>query len=142
MVSKSSREEMKDQFSKAVMQALRGAAVMIASVLLVGGAEAQQAVPSGTRLRVASDLQQAKLVSTAMPVYPVLAKRGRIEGTVRLTATIDKEGKVEKIETVSGHPILEQSAVEAVKKWRYKPTTLNGENVEVVTTIDVVFKLS
>jgi protein TonB len=118
---------------------LRGLAVAAAATVLAGGASAQD---QEKRLRVASDLQQAKLVSNTMPVYPVLAKRGRVEGTVRLTATIGKDGSVEKLETVSGHPILEQAAVEAVKKWRYKPTMLNGEPVEVVTTIDVVFKLT
>jgi protein TonB len=113
---------------------------LTAAVVLAAGVAAQQA--GGQRLRVSSELQQAKIVSTAMPVYPVLAKRGRIEGTVKLQAVIDKDGKVDKVETLSGHPILEQAAVEAVRKWRYRPTVLNGENVEVVTTIDVVFKLS
>jgi len=117
----------------------RGLVMAAAGLLLVGSASAQQ---DEKRVRVASELQQAKLVSSAMPMYPVLAKRGRVEGTVRLTATIDKEGKVDKVETVSGHPILEQAALEAVKKWRYRPTVLNGEPVEVVTTIDVIFKLS
>ena len=119
--------------------ALRGLAVTAMATLLAGGASAQE---GEKRLRVASELQQAKLVNNPMPVYPVLAKRGRVEGTVRLTATISKDGSVEKVETVSGHPILEQAAVEAVRKWKYRPTVLNGETVEVVTTIDVVFKLS
>ena len=115
--------------------ALTGAALALAS----GTASAQE---GDKRVRIASELQQAKLVTTQMPVYPVLARRGRIEGTVRLTAIIDKEGKVSKVESVSGHPVLDQAAKEAVGKWRYKPTMLNGETVEVVTTIDVVFKLS
>jgi protein TonB len=114
---------------------LAGAGLALAS----GTAAAQD---GDKRLRVASELQQAKLVSTQMPVYPVLARRGRIEGTVRLNAVIDREGKVTKVESVSGHPVLDQAAKEAVSKWRYKPTVLNGEAVEVVTTIDVVFKLS
>ena len=127
---------MNERMKKSGVQILRGFALLAAGTMLAGGAQAQD------KLRVASDLQQAKLVNSSLPVYPVLAKRGRVEGTVRLTATIDKEGKVEKLETVSGHPLLESAAVEAVKKWRYRPTTLNGEPVEVVTTIDVVFKLS
>ncbi len=129
---------MNERVKKAGAMALRGLAVAAVGAMLAGGASAQEE----KKMRVSSDLQQAKLISSQMPVYPVLAKRGRVEGTVRLTATIDKEGRVDKLETVSGHPILEQAALEAVRKWRYKPTVLNGEPVEVVTTIDVVFKLS
>ncbi len=127
---------MKTKLQQASATVLRGAALAALGMMIATGAGAQE------KVRVASELQQAKLLSSSMPLYPVLAKRGRVEGTVRLTATIDKEGKVEKLETVSGHPILEQAAVEAVKKWRYRPTILNGEPVEVVTTIDVVFKLT
>lgn len=130
---------MKVEMKKMGKFLLRGMAVATVATVMAGSAAAQD---QDKRLRVASELQQAKLMSNTMPVYPVLAKRGRIEGTVRLSAVIGKDGSVEKLETVSGHPILEQSAVEAVKKWRYKPTTLNGEPVEVVTTIEVVFKLS
>jgi len=130
---------MKEQSLQMAKNILRGVAVAALGLVLAGSASAQQ---EEKRMKVSSELQQAKLVSSAMPLYPVLAKRGRVEGTVRLTATIDKDGKVDKVETVSGHPILEQAAVEAVKKWRYRPTVLNGEPVEVVTTIDVIFKLS
>lgn len=135
-MTKARRDKMKDKMQQAGAFLLRAAAIAAIGMMAASGADAQE------KLKVASDLQQAKLVSSSMPAYPVLAKRGRVEGTVRLTATIDKEGKVEKLETVSGHPILEQAAIEAVKKWRYRPTMLNGEPVEVVTTIDVVFKLS
>ncbi len=130
------RNEMKENMQRVGAIVLRVVAVAAIALLVAGEASAQD------KLKVASELQQAKLVTSAIPVYPVLDKRGRVEGTVRLTATIDKEGMVEKLETVSGHPILEQAAVEAVKKWRYRPTMLNGEPVEVITTIDVVFKLS
>ena len=130
---------MKMQLNKLGTLVLRGLAVAAMATVLAGGASAQDAEK---RLRVASDLQQAKLMNNPMPVYPVLAKRGRVEGTVRLTATISKDGSVEKVETVSGHPILEQAALEAVRRWKYRPTVLNGEAVEVITTIDVVFKLS
>lgn len=94
------------------------------------------------QVRVGGDVQQAKLLRNTAPVYPVLAKRGRIEGTVKLQAVIGKDGEVEKLETLSGHPVLSQAATEAVKQWKYRPTTLNGEPVEVITVIEVVFKLS
>lgn len=94
------------------------------------------------RVRIGGDLQQAKLVRDVRPIYPVLARRGRIEGVVRIQAIIGKDGSVDKVEPISGHPVLQQAAMDAVRQWRYKPTTLNGEAVEVVTTIDVVFKMS
>lgn len=106
--------------------------------IFAGNAEAQD---GPKRLRITGDAQQAKLVKSNPPSYPVLAKRARIEGTVRLQAFIGKDGTVQKVEVMSGHAVLAQSAVEAVQQWRYKPTEVNGEAVEVVTNIDVVFKL-
>jgi protein TonB len=75
-------------------------------------------------------------------VYPPLAKQARIQGVVKLNAVISKEGNIEQLTVVSGHPLLIPSALEAVKKWRYKPTLLNGEPVEVITQIDVNFTLT
>jgi protein TonB len=106
--------------------------------IFAGNAQAQDAPK---RLRIAGEAQAAKLVKSNTPSYPILAKRARIEGTVRLQAFISKDGTVQKVEVMSGHAVLAQAAVEAVQQWRYKPTELNGETVEVVTNIDVVFKL-
>jgi protein TonB len=75
-------------------------------------------------------------------VYPPLARQTRISGTVRLHAIISKGGAVQQLEVISGHPLLVQSALDAVRQWRYRPTTLNGEPVEVDTTIDVIFSLN
>ena len=94
------------------------------------------------RIRVGGQVQQARLLSQPRPVYPPLARQARIQGTVRLQAIIAKDGAIVQLEVVSGHPLLVQSALEAVRQWRYQPTLLNGEPVEVVTTIDVVFTLS
>jgi protein TonB len=94
------------------------------------------------RIRVGGSVQQAQLISQIRPVYPPLAKQARIQGTVRLQAIIAKDGSVVQLEIISGHPLLQQSALQAVSQWRYKPTLLNGEPVEVVTTVDVVFTLS
>ncbi len=94
------------------------------------------------RIRVGGQVQQAKLISQPRPIYPPLAKQARIQGTVRLQAIIDKDGSIVQLEVVSGHPLLVQSAMDAVRQWRYQPTLLNGEPVQVVTTIDVVFTLS
>src|SRR5262249_34756617 len=94
------------------------------------------------RIRVGGQVQQAKLVNRPTPLYPPIAKQARIQGTVRLEAVISKDGRIDQLRVVSGHPLLVQSALEAVKQWRYQPTFLNGDPVEVATTIDVNFTLS
>ena len=94
------------------------------------------------RIRVGGNVQQARLINQPRPIYPPLAKQARIQGTVRLQAIIAKDGNVVQLEMISGHPLLVQAALDAVRQWKYQPTLLNGEPVEVVTTIDVVFTLS
>lgn len=94
------------------------------------------------RIRVGGNVQKAMQLFTPSPVYPPLAKQARIQGVVKLNAIISKEGNIEQLTVVSGHPLLIPSALEAVKKWRYKPTLLNGEPVEVITQIDVNFTLT
>ena len=98
--------------------------------------------PTPKRIRVGGAVQRANLIKQVKPVYPALARQARIQGTVRLTAIIAKNGSIEKLEVLSGHPLLIPSALQAVKRWRYKPTLLNGQPVEVVTQIDVNFTLS
>ncbi len=95
-----------------------------------------------TRTRVGGAVQAAKLVNRVQPLYPPLARQTRISGTVKLHAIIGKSGSVEQLQVVSGHPLLVQSALDAVKQWRYQPTLLNGEPVEVDTEIDVIFSLA
>jgi len=94
------------------------------------------------RIRVGGNVQQAKLIRQPKPVYPPLARQARIQGTVRLTAIISKDGTIQSLQVVSGHPLLVPAALEAVKQWIYQPTLLNGEPVEVITQIDVNFTLS
>ena len=93
-------------------------------------------------LRVGGNVQAANLIKKPTPTYPALAKSARIQGTVRFTAIIGKDGTIQNLTLVSGHPMLVQSATDAVKQWVYKPTLLNGEPVEVITQIDVNFTLS
>jgi protein TonB len=102
--------------------------------------EAKPVTPQ--RIRVGGNVQQAKLVRQPKPVYPPLAKQARISGVVRLNAIISKDGTIQNLSVISGHPLLVPSAMEAVKQWVYAPTLLNGEPVEVVTQIDVNFTLS
>jgi protein TonB len=94
------------------------------------------------RIRVGGNVQAAKLVRQPKPQYPPLAKQARIQGTVRFQAIIGKDGTIQNLQLMSGHPLLVPSATEAVKQWVYQPTLLNGEPVEVVTQIDVNFTLS
>ena len=94
------------------------------------------------RIRVGGQVQTAKLINKVQPIYPALAKQARIQGTVRLQAVIAKDGSVVELQVLSGHPLLQQAALDAVRQWRYQPTLLNLEPVEVVTTIDVIFTLS
>lgn len=87
-------------------------------------------------------MQAANLIRKVMPNYPPLARQARISGTVRFTAVISRDGTIQNLQLVSGHPLLVEAAREAVKLWVYKPTLLNGESVEVVTQIDVNFTLA
>ncbi len=98
--------------------------------------------PNVTRTRVGGAVQAAKLVNRVQPMYPPLARQTRISGTVKLHAIIGKSGAVEQLQVVSGHPLLVQAALDAVRQWRYQPTLLNGEPVEVDTEIDVIFSLA
>src|SRR3989475_3900809 len=94
-----------------------------------------------TRIRVGGQVQQASLISQPKPVYPALARQARIQGVGRLQAVLTKEVAEDERQGVAGLPPLRPSAVEARRQWRYKPTLLHGEPVEVITTIGVNFVL-
>jgi protein TonB len=93
------------------------------------------------RIRLGGNVLQAKLISEPMPTYPPLARQARIQGNVVLHAIISKDGHVEQLSVISGHPLLIQAALDAVRQWRYQPTMLNGDPVEVDTTITVTFTM-
>lgn len=97
--------------------------------------------PTGP-LKVGGQVQAAKLVRQVIPQYPPLARQARISGTVHLVGIIGKNGTIENLEVVSGHPLLVRAAVDAVKQWLYKPTLLNDVPVEVIAPIDVNFTLN
>ena len=94
------------------------------------------------RVRVGGQVESAKLIFAPKPEYPPLAKMARIQGVVRLDAIISKDGTIQDLKVISGHPLLVRAALDAVQRWRYQPTLLNGEAVEVATEIDVNFTLS
>ena len=91
-------------------------------------------------IRVGSILT-SQLIHYVKPVYPPLAKAARIQGAVQFTALISKEGRIVNLQLVRGHPLLVKAARDAILEWRYRPTILNGEPVEVVTDIIVQFNL-
>ncbi|MGA9974237.1 MAG: TonB family protein [Candidatus Sulfotelmatobacter sp.] len=99
-------------------------------------------VATPQRIRVSQGVSQGLLVRRVQPTYPPLARQARIQGTVVLRAVIAKDGSIENLTLVSGHPMLAPAAIEAVKQWRYKPYLLNGEPVEVDTEVLVNFTLS
>jgi protein TonB len=94
------------------------------------------------RIQVGGRLQAAMLVRKVEPNYPALARQMRIQGTVRFQAVIGKEGEVQDLQFVSGPRALEKVAADAVKRWAYRPTLLNGHPVEVSTQIEITFSLA
>jgi TonB family protein len=81
------------------------------------------------------------LLTKAVPQYPPAAKKAKIQGTVVLSVVIGDDGNVENIQVVSGPNELQQSSIDAVRQWTYKPYLLNGNPVEVKTTIHVIYSL-
>jgi periplasmic protein TonB len=114
---------------------------------VIGGiiSSAPVAVPkvaTPQRVRVSQGVTQGLLIRKIQPNYPPLARQARIQGSVLLQAEISKDGTIENLHLISGHPMLAPAAIEAVKQWKYKPYILNGEPVEVETQITVNFTLS
>jgi periplasmic protein TonB len=100
------------------------------------------APPPATRQFRTSKMLEGSLVRRVQPVYPPLAITAHVQGTVVLAATISKEGAIEDLHLLSGHPMLVLAAIDAVKQWRYKPYILNGDAIEVETQITVNFNLA
>jgi periplasmic protein TonB len=94
------------------------------------------------QLHVGGDVQAAKLIYSPRPLYPRVALTTRTQGTVVIRAVIARDGSIGHLQLIGGPPLLVQAAMDAVRQWRYKPTTLNGETVEVLTEISVNFTLN
>jgi len=90
---------------------------------------------------VGGDVQAAKLIKRVLPMYPRQASQFRVSGTVHLLGIIAKDGTIQRLQVLSGHPLLRQAAIDAVSQWVYRPTILNGQPVEVEAPIDVIFTL-
>jgi protein TonB len=93
------------------------------------------------KVSISADVMGDMLIANTTPVYPPIAKAARISGTVVLQATISNTGSVENLRVISGPAMLQQASLDAVKTWRYRPYLINGEPVEVETTVNVIFTL-
>jgi len=106
------------------------------------------AAPSGTstpaaqKISVGGNVQKAMLIRQVPPTYPPLAKQARVSGEVRLRLVVGTDGAVKEVTVVSGHPLLIQAAIDAVRQWLYRPTVVNGVPVEVLTEVAVNFTLT
>jgi protein TonB len=108
---------------------------------IIGSAAPPPKVATPQKLRVSSGVADGLKIHDVQPTYPQMARIAHIQGDVMLQATISKSGVIENLHATSGHPILIQAAMDAVKQWKYKPYILNGEPVEVETTIKVQFHM-
>lgn len=107
------------------------------------GQAGRPAVVSGPKgpMAISTGISSGMLVSKITPNYPVIAKTAGVHGTVVLEAIISKSGTIENLRVVSGPVMLQAAALDAVKQWRYKPFLLNGQAIEVETTVNVEFRL-
>lgn len=130
-----------------IPDALPGAAVDPVLQNLLRNAEPQPPAPQAPKpvqhqqVRVGGQVIAAKLIYRPKPDYPQLARLTRTQGDVEFEAIIGEDGSIEELKVVRGHPLLVKAAFEAVRQWRYQPTLLNGEPVEVLTEITVTFRL-
>ena len=109
---------------------------------VIGGAPKEEpAAPSGP-VRVGGKIHAPSKLNNVPPVYPPMAKQARVEGTVILEATISEQGRVTNVKVLRGIPLLDNSALDAVKQWHYSPTLLNGTPVPVIMTVTVNFRLN
>lgn len=98
-------------------------------------------VQAPTRVTISNGVAVGLLIQKTAPVYPPIAKSARVQGTVVIQATISKTGTIQNSHVVTGPPMLRQAAMDAVRTWRFRPYLLDGEPVEVETTVNVVFNL-
>jgi periplasmic protein TonB len=107
-----------------------------------GAAKAPGEKSQPRRVRVGGNVQSSKIITRVQPEYPRRAKEQRIFGTVRLHVIIGTNGSVQEVTVMSGDPLLADAAVDAVRQWKYKVSTIHGEPVEIETVVDVNFSLT
>ncbi len=116
-------------------------ALLLSSVTMAARVVVGQETSEVGQLRIDGKDQEARIVRKVTPEYPPLARQTKTEGVVPLEAIVAKDGKIKELNVTTGHPLLVQSALNAVRQWQYAPTLLNGKRVEVLTEIDVYFSL-
>jgi protein TonB len=114
---------------------------VIGSVFGTGPAKPVVKQEAPKKVNISQGVATGLLLQKVQPTYPAIAKAARVQGTVVLQATISKNGSITNLRVQSGPAMLQQSALDAVRNWRYKPYLLNGDPVEVETTVNVVFSL-
>jgi protein TonB len=114
---------------------------MSTSPVFTPGSGPKVKVESARKVTISAGIAVGLLVQKTAPSYPPIAKQAHVSGTVVIQATISKNGAIENPRVISGPTMLRQSAVDAVKTWRFRPYLLDGQPVEVETTVNVVFNL-
>jgi TonB family protein len=114
-------------------------AALFCAVMLSLSASGQQKQDDGVRLHC--KLLYSHPIKIVRPTYPVLARETHIEGRVSLACIIGRDGLIKRIEVKEGHPLLIQAATEAVSQWKFRPLMLNGQAVEMETTVNIDFQL-
>jgi TonB family protein len=123
------------------MVGIKGSGQAPRSVFLPGPAPGPLQLSGGGKVAISPGVAVGLLISKVAPVYPPIAKAARVQGTVSLQALIGKDGQVKELHVISGPAMLQQAAIDAVKQWIYKPYRLNGDAVEVLTVVNVIFTL-
>lgn len=113
----------------------------VAGGVLHGVLSASPAPPPPLPIRVGGRVQNARLTRRVAPEYPPEAIEEQVSGRVEIEAIVSFDGTIRGLKLISGHPLLAPAAIEAVRQWRYTPTRLNGQTVEVITNIEVLFNL-
>jgi len=114
---------------------------VLGSILNAANHSGAPVVATPKRLRISSGISEGMLTHRVEPAYPTIALRAHIQGSVTLSAIISKDGVIENLRLINGHPLLVPAALDAVKQWRYRPYVLNGEGLEVETTVIVNFHI-
>jgi protein TonB len=135
------REAPPSTFGVEGMEGLGGSSSGVMGSIFGGQSGPKVQVAPPKKVNISGGVAAGMLLQKTIPVYPPIAKAARVSGTVVLQATISKTGTIENLRVISGPQMLQQSALDAVRSWRYRPYLLNNEPVEVETTVNVVFTL-
>jgi len=130
-----------NSFGVAGMEGLGGSSSGVLGSVFGQGNGPKVKAEAPKKVNISAGVAAGMLLQKITPNYPPIAKAARVSGTVILQATISKSGTIENLHVISGPAMLQQSTMDAVKQWRYKPYLLNGEPVEVETTVNVIFSL-